>query len=525
MIRLMTTTHTTDGAAYRLRGSGVPVAAVLVVVAVIAVATAPLAPAPVRSWVTWLLFAALHVSFLRDAWVVVRDPASTVTTRRFWGVFLAAVSLFAVGDAVQLTALATRPWSPELAVGVPAQTALVLTGVALVLLAAAAMPIRMSHPRESARFLLDMGVVVLGVVAVSVVWHPLSEGPRGLVALLAEGPLLFAVATLAVLKLGLAPDRPFTRTAGWVLAAAALGEAALTTATLGGGLADNLVLANGVALTCNALLALAARVQRHAGPAPARERRRAPALRRLPYVAVLTSNALLVTSLLGEGLTTRTWVVLTVTTASTALVLVRQWLSLAEQDALLRELHRAVDERELLTARLEHLAFHDPLTGLMNRARFTALLDASVGARSGPGGRRGGTGADPACVLLVDLDGFKAINDSLGHAAGDAVLVAVADRLRTCVRADDAVARFGGDEFCVLLTGDVEEGREIAWRVVELLSRPFEHGSRRVRIGASVGVAAVADAPSGEILHRADVAMYAAKARGRGSVVVDAVTA
>lgn len=518
-------TRATDGtergdSGRRVPGFGVPALPVVVVALAIAVATVPVAPPSVRSWVTWLLFAVLHVSFLRDASAVARDRRANLPTRRLWAVFVAAVVLFTVGDLVQLAALATMPWTVELAVGVPPQQALVLAGVALVLVAAAAMPIRVGSARETARFLLDVGVVVLGVVTVAVVWHPLTDGARGLLPLLLEGPLLFAVVTLAIIKLVLAPERPFTRRVGWLLAAAALGEAALALAAVGEDLGSNLVLANGMALTCNALLAVAARRQRDAGPEEAgAQRRRAPELRRLPYLAVVTSNGLLVVSLLRDGLTPQTWVLLTVTTTSTALVLVRQWLSLSEQERLLHDLHRAVDERDSLTARLEHLAFHDPLTGLMNRARFTALLDASVGARRDPGGTA------PACVLLVDLDGFKRINDTLGHAAGDAVLVAVADRLRTCVRAEDAVARFGGDEFCVLLAGGLHEGRATAWRVVELLSRPFDHEGGAVHIGASVGVAAVADLTGSEVLHRADVAMYAAKARGGNDVVVDAVVA
>nr|WP_297430400.1 GGDEF domain-containing protein [uncultured Actinotalea sp.] len=501
---------------------GVPPAAVAAVLVAIVLATVPVAPAPVRSWVTWVLFLAVHVAFLRDTSAVVRDPRSNVATRRLWAVFLVAVGLFTLGDVLQLVAMATRPWTVELAFGVPAQRVLVLAGVALVFLAAAAMPVRLASARETARFAIDVGVVVLGVVAVAVVWHPVSPERDDLALLLLEGPLLFAVATLAIFKLVFAPERPFSRGAGWLLALAALGEAALATANIGEGFAANLSLTNGIALACNALLALAARVQRRAGSHATPARRRALELRRLPYVAVLTVNVLLVASLLTEGLTSRTWVVLAVTITSTALVLARQWLSLSEQQTLLRRLHRALEERDTLTARLEHLAFHDPLTGLMNRSRFTALLDAAVDARRDADVTDPASG--PGCVLLVDLDGFKAINDALGHAAGDAVLVAVADRLRTCVRADDTVARFGGDEFCVLLAGDLQEGREIALRVVELLSRPFDHDGRTVRVGASVGVAAVSDAPSGEILHRADVAMYAAKAQGRGSVVVDAVT-
>src|SRR5690606_36850595 len=143
---------------------------------------------------------------------------------------------------------------------------------------------------------------------------------------------LFTVATVAVAKLLVVRDRPFTTTAGRLLAVAALGEALLGTITLRPDLAENLALINGVALTSNALLVLAARAQARATVPDATVPRRRPRLAALPYAAVLTANVLLVTVVADEGMRDRGWLLLGAVVASTALVLGRQVLVLAEQD-------------------------------------------------------------------------------------------------------------------------------------------------------------------------------------------------
>jgi diguanylate cyclase (GGDEF)-like protein len=173
---------------------------------------------------------------------------------------------------------------------------------------------------------------------------------------------------------------------------------------------------------------------------------------------------------------------------------------------------RDVSERRSLEHQLAHQAFHDTLTGLPNRARFQerlrqAVVDGSAGT----------------AVLFVDLDDFKQINDTLGHAAGDEMLMAAAERLRTCVRPGDLVARLGGDEFALLLAGvDRHVAGEVAARLVDVLSEPVVIDGRPMRVGASVGavlVEAVVDEVeryAEELLRSADVAMYWAKASGKG---------
>jgi diguanylate cyclase (GGDEF)-like protein/PAS domain S-box-containing protein len=177
---------------------------------------------------------------------------------------------------------------------------------------------------------------------------------------------------------------------------------------------------------------------------------------------------------------------------------------------------RSVDERKVLEARLAQQAFHDPLTGLANRVLFTDRLEhALVRARRG---RR------PVTVLFVDLDNFKNVNDSFGHAAGDHVLIEASRRILACVRASDTAARLGGDEFAVLLEegGGIDSASEIAGRVSSALRTAFTVAGRQLVLRASIGIAAsdeAADSAS-DVLRNADVAMYRAKQGGKGRVVV-----
>ena len=171
---------------------------------------------------------------------------------------------------------------------------------------------------------------------------------------------------------------------------------------------------------------------------------------------------------------------------------------------------RDVTERVQLEQELTHQAFHDSLTGLANRGLLRDHLTQAL-ARS----RRS---QQTIAVLLLDLDGFKQVNDSLGHAIGDEVLRAVARRFATVTRPSDTLARLGGDEFA-LLTEDVDELRAgaLAARLLDCLTEPVTASGRTLRLGASVGIVVHGSAhvDADDLLRRADVAMYAAKATGR----------
>ena len=128
--------------------------------------------------------------------------------------------------------------------------------------------------------------------------------------------------------------------------------------------------------------------------------------------------------------------------------------------------------------------------------------------------------SDRLCaVMFVDLDDFKHINDSMGHAMGDQAIIAVGGRLQSCMRDHDLVARLGGDEFAVFLTRlpDVGQMVTIAERLIETLNEPFQSADMRASVGGTIGIAiAEPGDDAGELLRRADIAMYAAKARGKG---------
>ncbi len=208
---------------------------------------------------------------------------------------------------------------------------------------------------------------------------------------------------------------------------------------------------------------------------------------------------------------------------------------------------RDITERVRLQAQLQHNAFHDPLTDLPNRALFAQRVRAALSAQ-GPVGTA-------VAVLFLDLDGFKAVNDTAGHQVGDELLVQAARRLQAAVRSEDTVARFGGDEFAVLVRGRLghPQVRDLAERIRGALSEPYWIGGAELGVAASIGIAFGPDAPlpvpepasaaggparpdgtrkdrdgaagaadsaADELLRNADLAMYQAKSRGKGRVVL-----
>jgi diguanylate cyclase (GGDEF)-like protein len=161
---------------------------------------------------------------------------------------------------------------------------------------------------------------------------------------------------------------------------------------------------------------------------------------------------------------------------------------------------------------MEYKARHDVLTGAPNREMFFDQLRFSIS-----NARRNGT---HLAVLFIDLDRFKSINDTFGHAAGDAVLVAVVQRLKSIMRENDAVARLSGDEFGVMIqpAEDAERIEHVAQKIIDALHEPIAFGQKNLNIGASIGISvfpADGDTPE-ELLHNADAAMYNSKRKGRG---------
>jgi diguanylate cyclase (GGDEF)-like protein len=185
--------------------------------------------------------------------------------------------------------------------------------------------------------------------------------------------------------------------------------------------------------------------------------------------------------------------------------------------ALTRELEQAKNlaetrnaELEAATARNEHTALHDSLTGLPNRRHLDLMLDSyATGSMAGSG----------AALLHLDLDRFKQINDTLGHAVGDAVLIHTAKVLISTVRSADFVARVGGDEFVVVCSCDISTDQlsQLADRILQRLRQPVPYKDHQCRIGVSIGIAVDADGPidGQRMMVNADIALYRAKSRGR----------
>ncbi|MEU4245502.1 EAL domain-containing protein [Actinoplanes sp. NPDC026619] len=231
----------------------------------------------------------------------------------------------------------------------------------------------------------------------------------------------------------------------------------------------------------------------------------------LPYVPVTTTGVVIALST-GPGNPLSPWEAY-LGWLGLGLVVARQMFTIVDNTVLL---DRVSEGRR----RLHHQAYHDPLTGLANRALFRERLVRALDDHRHHG--------KPLAVLFADLDDFKLINDSFGHAMGDRVLRAIADRMVACISAEELVARLGGDEFAVVLDRHPDDAEPAGHRILAALREPFFIDGHRIGVGASIGLVApepgeplTADA----LLRRADAAMYSSKRRGKGALARYAGTA
>jgi diguanylate cyclase (GGDEF)-like protein len=178
-----------------------------------------------------------------------------------------------------------------------------------------------------------------------------------------------------------------------------------------------------------------------------------------------------------------------------------------------QRLKEEIADREELQAKSQYLAYHDSLTGLGNRLLFKEQLDEALKDVS--------VTPHPLAVLFLDLDGFKAVNDTLGHSVGDLLLKSIAAKLRDLLPSTDRIARLGGDEFAILQISSAQpiSSTQIAERIIEIVSQPHDIDGHDVTVGASIGVAIArpGEISTENLLKSADLAMYSAKSEGRGT--------
>ncbi|GAB3855517.1 putative bifunctional diguanylate cyclase/phosphodiesterase [Dactylosporangium cerinum] len=426
---------------------------------------------------SWFLFQASRLERLAPA------------GRRFWRLMAVAALLIAPATKPLTEAsLGGRKSGPVLAGAV----LLLSVALLLVLWGLLRLPTRSRSRGDWLRLGLDAATVL--VCSATFLWQfvlePISDAradlPRALGLLMLS--LLCLLAVLAVVKLILvgtdAVDMLALQSLAGVVLLGAVGSAlvpVLQSPRLAG-VSDIITTLEGT------MVGLAGVVQLHrVRPAAVTPKARRP-YSILPYFAIAAVFALLVANH-GDG------PVLAGAVAASAAVVLRQLLAFRDNDALLGTVR---DHQRLLREQ----ATHDALTGLPNRALFNDTLDEAF----------------HGAAILVDLDDFKTVNDTLGHHVGDGLLVEVGRRLRAAVRPGDLVARLGGDEFAVLLPGAGDHAAgEVAERILAELANPVTTHGHLLSVGASVGVAErLADDDPQSLLRHADIAMYAAKQRGKG---------
>ncbi|GAB1641833.1 putative bifunctional diguanylate cyclase/phosphodiesterase [Krasilnikovia sp. MM14-A1259] len=498
----------------RLRPTPALVTAVAVVVVGVVLFLGNLAGSWTPLFWNWVPSAAAAAAAAVACWRTATEPKLDTVCRRFWRLQMLVATLIGLGALGDIRHTAAHPHGSGAQHDLP--TALLYClAMGVLLWSMLGLPV-VRHERKERllRFSVDAltVTVTVGLFAWYLTRHAVSASLAGQDALpvivLATLGLVgvAAVGKLAMSDLG-GLDRVTVRLLAVATAVGAFGAGLFPLfIDLPAGLRGSQMFTPATLL----FLAFAADRQRRAAGMPPveRPRRRFSAL---PYLAVAATDGLLlvISNKAGDG----ALVVALAAVCLTALVVLRQVNALRENGRLVRRLDANLVQLNQFQSQLTHRATHDGLTDLANRALFEQHTRDALTAVA-----TAGAAETTLSLALIDLDDFKAINDRLGHAVGDAMLVVVAQRLRDCVRVDDVVARLGGDEFGLLLHGlRGDEATEVLARITEALSRPVHALGYDLLVRASVGLAeAWPDASPQELLRRADLAMYAAKERGKG---------
>ncbi|MEV4348875.1 bifunctional diguanylate cyclase/phosphodiesterase [Actinoplanes sp. NPDC049596] len=418
--------------------------------------------------------------------------------RAFWRQLGHAAVILLAGSSTAL-ALANNNAGMSLYVAVP-----LLTGVLWAMTAFLRLPLGDRTGLGWARVLLDGATVA--VAGALVFWYVvLSYAAPGsdLVTRAAAGVVGVAglLCLVVIGKAAARKDAPVDPLSLRILTTAPMVAVALAVLLIAGDDTSRLILSVlGSPLVALSFAAAAYRQRRvHLRTAVLQVRGRRSVYEFLPFVAVV-ATAGLVTAVSAQQMAGRERAVIVGAVLIAALVVLRQLLGVRENRQLVAGL-------QAQQAQLEHLAMTDPLSGLANRTRFTTVLAERLAAHR------------PAAVLLIDIDDFKTINDSMGPAVGDQLLYQIAQRLAGLAHDGELPARLGGDEFAVLL--DVEEAASAeaaAGRVLAALSEPFRVGEHHLLAHASLGIAIAGPGDTAdEVLRNADIAMYAAKEGGKAA--------
>ena len=467
------------------------------------------ADTPVKIAALWVLTLPVDVVFGVLAWRVGAALPPGSPPRRFWFTLTAAVATSGMGDLHHAVAMIRDP-RPEQVGGSPVQGVFFAAALSAMTLAMLRYPVQSQTAGERVRFWLEaLTVLVGGAVLAWVFAVDPAAAPTDLVAVLG-GAAIAMVALFAAVRLALSGSAPVTQLAAALLVTAMFLQILAVFVTPSGPGAE---LPTGVFLILaspTVLMAAGARIQQLQAQVNSAVTGSRPqkAYSALPYVAIATTFTALI-FILPEGVNGRLWGVVVGALIITALVVTRQLLAFHDNVHLIKRLDAALLELRDQQKRLRHTADHDRLTMLLNRDGFgdtaTEALRCDV-----PG----------TALLMIDLDDFKTINDTLGHTVGDALLVAVADRLRAEARPSDVVARLGGDEFAVLLREvAVGEADVLAHRILAALAHPMSVDGHRLLVHASIGGAIATDEDFVSLLRNADIALYEAKDRGKCSYV------
>jgi diguanylate cyclase (GGDEF)-like protein len=458
--------------------------------------------------VYWAFQPPLDVLLAYSAWQVSR--IATGPTRRFWRILAGAGVLFTFGDSVQavIALLGHDQWSTSAGT---VQSICFAVGEAVLIIGMMLHPHPGRTKRERLAFWLDSTTVLVGgvVVAWCFVVRPGATDVAG--TLIAAAVIL--TAAFGTFKIILQGNAPIHKLAAlpMIISAGANAVGVFVAPHAMNHLPPSVY---AIRFLPSLMVAVGPRIQELVAQFDQTafgSRRRKP-YSLLPYGSIGVAFAALITVLTDreeDGSAARLWGVVAGLGLICGLVAGRQLAAFHDNTRLISQLDTTLAELREHEVRLRHQALFDGLTGLANRTHFHEEVAATLAC------------AEPGTVslLLIDLDGFKGVNDTLGHAAGDALLTGVAAKLSASVRGCDLVARLGGDEFAVLLRNCAADDADItSRRILGALTESVSVGATEIRAGASIGVAVAEPGDDVESLLRdADLAMYAAKADGKGT--------